>query len=1494
MDQESKVKVCVRIRPQIPRELIEMCKVCTSVTPSEPQVVLGGTKAFTFDHVFDTKSSQDEVYEVCRPLIDGCLNGYNATILAYGQTGSGKTFSMGTGFDLRLQAENIGIIPRAVQHLFDGIAQRIAKAKEIGIPPPEFKVNVQFLELYNEQIIDLLADDNSQMIKIHEDASGGIYTVNTCARNVNSVESTLECLKKGSLSRTTASTNMNSQSSRSHAIFTLHIKQQRIVSVFDYQNNENIDPTKDMPCHEFETLTAKFHFVDLAGSERLKRTGATGDRAKEAVSINAGLLALGNVISALGDRRKQGSHVPYRDSKLTRLLQDSLGGNSQTLMIACISPSDRDFMETLNTLRYANRAKNIKNKVIANQDKASETIGMLRREIQQLQVELLEYKQGKRMIGEDGNEQVNDMYHENTMLQNEIANLKTRIKALQATNDSLVVRNTDLMLEKETGQWIKGDNEQNDLKDVVKNYIREIEELRSKLIEMEGTCSTLRKQAQRNPAGRLSMSPFSASHVAVVGHYDVTEPEGEASCDQVLKEAKKELAKQKQKVSRSLIGRFRKDSENGETNGDIEATFDPEEEDDEANVSSPESVDSDQSEEGSDTELQLCELSTEISVKEKLILELEKSQRKMLSMKHHYEDKLEQLQVKINDIETERDRVLAKFTTLGSAGNDRAKKVREDYQQKLNALQSEMKKLKMAEKEHAQAMRSQTKYEAQLKNLKNEVNEMKRQKVNLLKKIKEEAQRHKEAELKNSKKISQLAKQERLKDVKIKNLETETNRFKSLLKRKEDQVLAMKKMIKPMSDKVAGRVPMRNKNKRDTERVLSPRVLKNKWQSIEHDIFKAILNKKSIACQELQMERFLIRRKQLVHLKEVTKEKLEDARRKTRDEAVQAALQDELTSIEETIEYLTEEIDGCQSTIMQLEEAAGDSATLDVNAILAGIGVEEMKYLFDKVLMMAINQTLVAVQKEEEAHEYEMKYNQLEDSSVVQENLISLLLDTTFIDQPGQPQLDEDDVNEKTYPLNNHRHTNGIEQPTPTSAERGSRPEKARRLTKTPQELLFEQNRENSKASDFVMTQSMVNPMSVLNENTDLHRVPSAPSLNNEPRGVTPPSSPQVTRKYKDDDVFSRLTSGTNVGVQNNPDRGVIIPCTHRTANDKYSPLVCAFIAEGHSRPVLSVALTEDVMFSGSKDCTVKIWDIHSGQEIQSLEDHPDAVVKVRYNEYTRLAFSVSKSIIKVWDTRENPARCIKTLNSLGLADGPIGPLTSRAMDSAITDKDHRILDIQVNKYGTHLFSASNHIVRVWDLRKFYCIGKLNTSHSSNVTCIAVEESSNETTCVATGSKDHTIKLFEVMDDVGGIHQPTYTLTPPHYDGIEALTISGDLLFSASRDGCIKRWDLSMSSYRLVHSINQAHKDWIQALAIRKDRSTLISGCRSGFVKLWSADTCQLLGEIRAHTAGIHSIDVNSKIVVTGSADNSIALWTWQNGSHPSPDLCDYIPNSEP
>lgn len=415
------------------------------------------------------------------------------------QTGSGKTFTMGTGFDRDLNEFHEGIIPRAVRHLFSGIqALQENPYDDDGsyLGSLQFSVAAQFMELYNEEIIDLLDPySKGKVFKIHEDTTGGISIAGATIRPLKGPQDALNCLQQGALARTTASTNMNDFSSRSHALFTILIRRQRVMT-----SEESGSPEDDL-----ETLTSKFHFVDLAGSERLKRTGATGERAREGISINCGLLALGNVISALGDVTKKALHVPYRDSKLTRLLQDSLGGNSQTVMLACISPSDRDFMETLNTLKYANRARNIKNRVQINQDQSSRTISQLRREIAALQLEILEYKQGKRSVDAEGNASVSDTSLENAMLLADNKRLQQRLKAMQETINALTERNTELLAQKAMAGWA-GDSTDSSMTEMVRNYIAEIEQLKAKLIESEQMFQQLKRSQTSPPKNALKPS----------------------------------------------------------------------------------------------------------------------------------------------------------------------------------------------------------------------------------------------------------------------------------------------------------------------------------------------------------------------------------------------------------------------------------------------------------------------------------------------------------------------------------------------------------------------------------------------------------------------------------------------------------------------------------------------------------------------------------------------------------------------------------------------------------------------------------------------------------------------------------------------------------------------------------------------------------------------------------------------------------------------------
>ncbi|KAH8874956.1 Chromosome-associated kinesin KIF4B [Schistosoma japonicum] len=361
------VKVGVRVRPLSDSEINEGSSICLSYPSDEHQLIIGNDKVFGFDYVFRETDSQEYVYrKAALPMIESILKGYNATLFAYGQTGSGKTYTMGTYVSDGVAESSIGIVPRIIRDLF----------KKMPEYDYEYTVKVSFLEIYKEDIHDLLGEDVSTSLQIREE-NQLIKIPGLTESLVTSPEQVLAVLQSGSTKRSVASTAMNLKSSRSHAILTLCFLMRPKMTQLDTENTE-------------DTLTAKLHLVDLAGSERIKKTHAEGDRLKEGIDINRGLLALGNVISALCERdAKKRSHIPYRDSRLTRLLQDSLGGNSATLMLACVSPADVNMEETLNTLRYADRARLIKNKPILNRaDPKDAELARLRVLVAQLQTRL--------------------------------------------------------------------------------------------------------------------------------------------------------------------------------------------------------------------------------------------------------------------------------------------------------------------------------------------------------------------------------------------------------------------------------------------------------------------------------------------------------------------------------------------------------------------------------------------------------------------------------------------------------------------------------------------------------------------------------------------------------------------------------------------------------------------------------------------------------------------------------------------------------------------------------------------------------------------------------------------------------------------------------------------------------------------------------------------------------------------------------------------------
>uniref|UniRef100_A0A8C3B6Y9 Kinesin family member 4 n=1 Tax=Cyclopterus lumpus TaxID=8103 RepID=A0A8C3B6Y9_CYCLU len=395
-DKGIPVRVALRCRPLVPKENNEGCQCCLTFVPGQPQVIVGTEKAFTYDYVFDPTAEQEEVFNsTVSPLLCGLFKGYHATVLAYGQTGSGKTFSMGGTYTSAQENDpSVGVIPRVIRRIFEEKDKRTAC---------EFCLAVSYLEIYNEDILDLLCPSKDKAgLCIREDPKEGIKIVGLTERQVSTAQEMVGCLEVGNSARTVASTAMNAASSRSHAIFTITLEQRRGTDKAD-------------------SVVSKLHLVDLAGSERQKKTKAEGDRLKEGISINRGLLSLGNVISALGDESKKSSFVPYRDSKLTRLLQDSLGGNSHTLMIACISPADSNMEETINTLRYADRARKIKNKPVVNVDPRVAETNRLKQQVQELQVMLLHARGGVAPVlsGPESTVKVTKLLERNRTLQEE-------------------------------------------------------------------------------------------------------------------------------------------------------------------------------------------------------------------------------------------------------------------------------------------------------------------------------------------------------------------------------------------------------------------------------------------------------------------------------------------------------------------------------------------------------------------------------------------------------------------------------------------------------------------------------------------------------------------------------------------------------------------------------------------------------------------------------------------------------------------------------------------------------------------------------------------------------------------------------------------------------------------------------------------------------------------------------------------------------------------
>ncbi|XP_033227656.1 chromosome-associated kinesin KIF4 [Belonocnema kinseyi] len=706
------IRVAVRIRPLVPSEIEKGCQECLNVVPGEHQIQIRPTdKAFTFNYVFDSDIGQAEFYETAiQKMITHIFQGYNVTILAYGQTGSGKTHSMGTNYSET--SENIGVIPRAVDDIFQTI-----KSQEEW----DYKVTVAFMELYQEQLYDLLAQkQRSQcIVDIREDAKN-IKIVGLTERPVLNAKETLQCLAEGSLCRATGATAMNSQSSRSHAIFTISV----------HQEKKN-DPTN--------ARTAKFQLVDLAGSERSKKTQATGERFKEGVNINKGLLALGNVISQLGECGTA-SYVGYRDSKLTRLLQDSLGGNSMTLMIACVSPADYNLDETLSTLRYADRARKIKNKPVINQDPQVAEINRLKKVIQDLKSSRLSQEiQGLVSCPPEHQE----LEEKNQLMQ----------KKLRALTEKLSAHLIELVHMHERAELAEQSREK----------------FKSAMVSISEECKELMDQFETSPE----------------------DTEGHQKKLESIRLKILDLQKDQKKTAEELVNHDLTSGSQSSTSpiteddegGDANETYDLDEKHEEHTLRQAQTID------------QVQTITRELAIKEELVSKLLQNVNDEIDQSHAVRD----MELEINKLQAEKEELQQQLNNVQN--NKAASRLAETRRKKVQELEKKIADMTRKCLEQNKVIKQKEKSDQQIKNLANEIQSLKQTRVKLIRHMRTEADRFSKWKLSRERELSKLKEQDRKRVNQMAKLQTQYTKQQNVMKRKMEEAHSVNKRLKDALEK---------------------------------------------------------------------------------------------------------------------------------------------------------------------------------------------------------------------------------------------------------------------------------------------------------------------------------------------------------------------------------------------------------------------------------------------------------------------------------------------------------------------------------------------------------------------------------------------------------------------------------------------------------------------------------------------------------------------
>lgn len=1388
--ESSSVRVAVRIRPFIKKELVEGPQVCVTCVPEHNAVVLGQDRQFDFDKVFPMDAQQLGVFDYCvKDLVLSCFSGYNATVLAYGQTGSGKTYTMGTGQRLNLLEEEIGIIPRVISSIIQETEKRKTES--------EFVLKVAFLEIYNEELLDLLdpKPGAGKQIIIREDR-GTISLMGMHEEKVATADEMLSCLDKGSLNRSTAATLMNELSSRSHAIFTISIEQHALT-----------DP------EEQGYTCAKFHFVDLAGSERAKRTGASGTTMKEGISINKGLLCLGNVISALTEDVKKNVHVPYRDSKLTRILQDSLGGNSKTCMIACISPADTNYEETLNSLKYASRARHIKNKPVINRDPNSALIAQLRQEIFHLKAEVKTYQ---RVVATGDLSELSVKGMAEYQDEDEVRQLKITIQQQERKITQLTAESQEKSCTLE-GLEVKTLIMQRERDIARENLEKAIKDLKNVGIdfEYEGKCSLAEEFAATVAELQGKIREKEASNQQLVANFEALRAANDRDL-QILHKKTMELENLRRKVTVSQVDTGNQEVEQAilsnmadygklfaasilqtiEQGSDLQA---------ESPIEEVCEVDSAQEATLRSQESEITTIEGAISQKEDLLHSIEDTLRTMQSklvaeMNQQYHRKIAELEQELRTVEQERE---SSIVRLSSAADRKA--VEEKYRNQLMLLEEKLRENKRKDREQSALYKTLETQKTQIAKLADEIQKAKQQKLLLVKRHKAELDNYQKWKTERTKELLLAKKQNLKKDQQIAKLIQEGKKKEGVAKRKAEELASLQKRQKEIIGRLKGK---------GTEEVETLREWVGEFMRacLEERTVRERLGRESGELEELGMEMERLRNGATD-----TAIRLERAVLEYNSPSPSAPLQD-LSEEIQRLKTLQRETDDHLETL-ELNLRHKQDKVESLREAVVQSPVEDIRSRCTALRTLADSQNLIAV-----------LFEQLVTFGFqVQE--VNLSLRRADVDLEAAKNAIQQALQDKEVArLEHHRAEERLRAELREQEMRWLEEMKTQQPIIVPVESPEDWNLEKRCAELEGQLAEREKSIEVLRKQVESKSGPTLSrkiSGENKEESKRPPAGFTSLQQARAKKLKGKKTD------EDTPKSG-----ERRGSLVKSSPgWRCIQTTEAHSAPVSALCCYENMLFTASNK-VFKVWAAEGMTQVSEVPAHSSYIRAMALWAESSVVLTGCQGVINIWDTI--------SLQSAGVLQEHNDEV--RAM---------RMFDRYLITAGK---SQSAYSVFIWDLRRYqHPVAEMEPNND----IYSLDVLDNTLFYAGKDRTIHKVSLttFEPLDAIQNVHADTVT-------GVGVLN---GAVMSASVDKCVKLWSPAASTE--LSSVGAAHNEAI--LCLESDGETAITGGKEGKMKLWRGTGLTCAGELSGHRGPVNCVGVlkAGDSIVSGAGDKCVKLW---------------------